>query len=62
KDGVRVPHYNLVQRLTRLGAWRGAQASYNATGCRRASAVIVQKPNGGDVIGAARSNHQIAHR
>lgn len=52
--GLRVPHYNLVRRIARLGEWSGAPVSFNRTACRPACAVIVQAHNGGPVLAAAR--------
>ncbi len=50
--GLRVPHYNLVRRISRLGAWTGAPVAFNRTLCRPACAVLVQAPNGGPVLSA----------
>ncbi len=52
--GLRVPHYNLVRRIARLGEWSGAPVTFNRTACRPACAVIVQAHNGGPVLAAAR--------
>jgi hypothetical protein len=49
--GARIPHYNLVKQIVRLGAWTGAQAQYVAD-CAPACAVIVQEAEGGRVIAA----------
>ncbi|MGE3304053.1 MAG: DUF1223 domain-containing protein [Hyphomonadaceae bacterium] len=43
--GVRVPHYNVVTSLQRLGAWRGGVQHYDGA-CAPACAVIVQNANG----------------
>lgn len=49
--GTRIPHYNLVKQIVRLGAWTGAQTHYVAD-CTPACAVIVQETEGGRVLAA----------
>lgn len=49
--GTRIPHYNLVKQIVRLGAWTGAPAHY-AVDCAPACAVIVQETEGGRVLAA----------
>lgn len=49
--GTRIPHYNLVKQIVRLGAWTGAPFHYIAD-CAPACAVIVQETEGGRVIAA----------
>jgi hypothetical protein len=49
--GARIPHYNLVKHIVRLGAWTGAPSHY-AVDCAPACAVIVQEAEGGRVIAA----------
>ncbi|HVY02274.1 MAG TPA: DUF1223 domain-containing protein [Caulobacterales bacterium] len=49
--GARIPHYNLVKQIVRLGAWTGAPVHYAAE-CTPACAVIVQEEDGGRVIAA----------
>ncbi|MGE3142082.1 MAG: DUF1223 domain-containing protein [Hyphomonadaceae bacterium] len=52
--GVRVPHYNLVERIARLGGWNGQPVSFSRTRCQPTCAVLVQAPHGGPVLAAAR--------
>jgi len=56
--GLRVPHYNLVRRISRLGEWSGQPVSFTRNVCRPACAVIVQAHNGGPVLAAARGPSQ----
>jgi hypothetical protein len=48
-----VPHYNLVNRIDRIGAWNGSPISFQRTRCRPSCAVIVQSPNTGPILAAA---------
>jgi hypothetical protein len=51
--GVRVPHYNLVRRIAKLGAWEGEAVSFERNVCRPACAVLVQERAGGRILAAA---------
>jgi hypothetical protein len=53
--GHRVPHYNLVRNLSRLGQWSGEPARFEYGYCRRQCAIIVQARLGGPVLAAART-------
>jgi len=55
--GRTLPHVDSVRELTRLGDWRGQTVGYalpvaTQTGLR--TAVLVQAPNGGPILSAAR--------
>lgn len=49
--GAKIPHFNVVTALTRLGDWKGGQAHFK-TACAPACVVIVQEGGGGRVIAA----------
>lgn len=51
--GLRVPHYNLVRRLSKLGEWSGAPVSFDRPLCRPACAVLVQAAHGGPILAAS---------
>lgn len=51
--GLRVPHYNLVRRLSKLGTWSGQPVAFDRSLCRPACAVIVQAPDGGPILAAS---------
>lgn len=53
-----IPHYNLVERIVRLGAWTGDFATYEHRRCPLSCAVIVQEQNGGAVVVAAFMNRR----
>jgi hypothetical protein len=44
--GQRVPHYNVVRRLQRVGAWRGEATQWTVPRCAKACALIVQSRKG----------------
>lgn len=48
-----VPHYNLVQRLDRLGGWNGQPAVFQRARCAPKCAVILQAPDGGPILAAS---------
>jgi hypothetical protein len=48
-----VMHYNIVREITRLGEWDGRPAYYERSRCTPECAVIVQRANGGPILGAA---------
>lgn len=50
--GFRMPHYNVVTKLQRLGPWAGGAQRYEGA-CAPACAVIVQQINGDRVLAAA---------
>lgn len=56
-NGRTLPHKNIVRELKRLGEWRGAAATYAVpptTDPALKSAILVQKPEGGAIIAAAK--------
>ncbi len=55
-NGRTLPHRNVVRELTRLGRWSGAPASFAipAAPAGLATAVLVQSPQGGPILAAAR--------
>lgn len=55
--GTRIPHFNLVRHIVRLGTWTGAPAQY-AVDCSAACAVMVQDADGGRVIAAKNVTQQ----
>jgi len=48
-----VVHYNIVQRITRVGNWNGAPVWIDRGGCFPQCVVIVQEPDGGPILAAA---------
>lgn len=48
-----IAHYNLVDRIERLGGWDGVSVWYERARCAPKCAVIVQEANGGPILGAA---------
>jgi hypothetical protein len=44
--GQRVPHYNVVRHLRRVGAWRGEATQWTVPRCAKACALIVQSRKG----------------
>ena len=48
-----IPHYNLVRRIERLGAWSGDPLWYERPRCNPECAVIVQAADGGRISAAA---------
>jgi hypothetical protein len=48
-----IAHYNLVDRLERVGSWEGAAVWFERARCAPKCAVIVQEANGGPILGAA---------
>lgn len=48
-----VPHYNLVTRIDRLGAWTGEPVWFERPRCTPKCAVIVQEADGGPILSAA---------
>ncbi len=55
-NGRTLPHRNIVRALTRIGRWSGAAASftYAAAAPGLATAILVQAPDGGPILAAAR--------
>ena len=56
--GRTLPHANVVRELVRLGQWRGETAGFALPPARTeglATAVLVQAPQGGPILGAGRS-------
>lgn len=53
-EGVTLPHKNVVRELTRLGSWSGQAASYEISPAKEglATAILVQRPNGGAILAA----------
>jgi hypothetical protein len=53
-EGVTLPHRNVVRELTRLGSWSGQPASFTISPAPGglATAILVQKPNGGAILAA----------
>jgi hypothetical protein len=49
--GLRMPHYNVVTKLTRVGEWTGGAKTF-AGSCEPACAFIVQERNMGRVVTA----------
>ncbi|WP_269515979.1 DUF1223 domain-containing protein [Brevundimonas subvibrioides] len=55
--GRTLPHADVVRELVRLGDWRGQTVGYRLPATTRAglaTAVLVQAPNGGPILAAAR--------
>lgn len=55
--GKTLPHRDIVRQLTRLGGWNGAAVSFAAPPASDPAyrtAVLVQAPNGGPILAAAR--------
>jgi hypothetical protein len=50
--GTLVSHYNLVEHMTRVGAWTGPTEWFERR-CAPECAVLVQEPNGGRILAAA---------
>lgn len=48
-----VTHYNLVERLERVGGWNGAAVWFERVRCGPRCAVILQEPDGGRILAAA---------
>lgn len=48
-----ISHYNLVRSIERLGAWNGEASWYERAHCSPECAVLVQLPDGGEVLAAA---------
>ena len=48
-----IMHYNLVERLDRVGTWSGGAIWFERARCGPRCAVILQEPNGGRIIAAA---------
>ena len=56
--GRTLPHANVVRELTRLGQWRGQTVGFALPPARvggLATAVLVQAPGGGPILGAGRA-------
>ena len=55
-DGRTLPHRNVVRELTRLGHWSGSASTFKvpAAPAGLATAVLVQVPQGGPILAAAR--------
>ena len=55
-EGRTLPHRNIVRQLTRLGAWTGKAQSYKVAPAPAglSTAFLVQAPNGGPILAAAR--------
>lgn len=51
--GLRVPHYNLVRRLSHLGSWSGSPVAFERSLCRPACAILVQAADGGPILAAS---------
>jgi hypothetical protein len=49
--GAKVPHFNVVTRIQKLGAWTGG-AKHMVVDCAQTCAVIVQTVDGGPVLAA----------
>lgn len=49
----RIDHYNLVRRIERLGVWNGEAIYFEHGRCTPECAVLVQQPNGGQILAAA---------
>lgn len=55
--GRTLPHRNIVREMSRLGAWRGAAASFAVPAARDPAwrtAILVQAPGGGPILAAAK--------
>jgi hypothetical protein len=54
--GRTLPHRNIVRQLTRIGAWTGGAQTYAVAPAADglATAVLVQAPNGGPILAAAK--------
>ncbi len=48
-----VSHYNLVRSIERLGAWSGEASWYERAQCSPQCAVLVQAPDGGEILAGA---------
>lgn len=48
-----ISHYNLVRSIEHLGAWSGEASWYERAQCNPQCAVLVQMPNGGEILGGA---------
>lgn len=58
-SGRTLPHANVVRELVRLGPWRGQTVGFALPPARTeglATAVLVQAPNGGPILGAGRAS------
>lgn len=53
-EGVTLPHKNVVRSLTRLGTWFGRAEVFQIPPAQDglATAILVQKPNGGPILAA----------
>ena len=54
-DGRRLPHKNIVRKLTKLGEWRGVSASFKLPTMltdQLERVILVQRPGAGDIISA----------
>ena len=51
-EGVTLPHRNVVRELTRLGSWSGQAATFKIPPAPSglATAILVQRPNGGAIL------------
>ena len=57
--GRTLPHATVVRELTRLGQWRGQTVGFALPPARTdglATAVLVQAPDGGPILGAGRAS------
>jgi hypothetical protein len=48
-----ISHYNLVRSIERLGGWESSASWYERTHCTPECAVVVQRTNGGRILGAS---------
>lgn len=58
-SGRTLPHTHVVRQLQHLGVWPGGVHSYQLSAASQPglrTAVLVQEPNGGPIIGAARGD------
>jgi hypothetical protein len=55
-NGRTLPHKNVVHELVRIGRWNGRAASFRLppAAAGLSTAVLVQAPNGGPILAAAR--------
>jgi hypothetical protein len=53
-EGVTLAHRNIVRELTRLGSWSGRSTSFKVPPAAHglATAILVQRPNGGAILAA----------